>query len=257
MPELENQTVATPPDGALSSPPILSKRYWMLAAKNFSDLRMIVFAALIIAMRVAVKFFQIPLASGLNLTLDCYVNSLGSLCYGPLVGLAVGAVSDTLGCIIHPTGAYFLPFILVEMSSSFIFGLFLWRRRLTPGRVLLSKFTVNLICNILLTSIFVKWSFYFFGDVAGGQAYSVINLVRIAKNLVLFPLEAVLITVILGALISPLKSLGLLPRDQAGIEIRRKDIVLIVVLTLVSVSIVLLYIFVLKDIIAQHNIKLF
>ena len=43
--------------------------------------------------------------------------------YGPLVGLLVGAVSDTIGAVLFPTGAYFFPFIFVEMFSSFIFGL--------------------------------------------------------------------------------------------------------------------------------------
>lgn len=256
MPEKETQAVLTVPDGALSQPPILSKTYWRLAAKNFSDTRMIAFAALIIAMRVVVKFFKIPLAAGLSLTFDCYVNSLGSLCYGPLVGLAVGAISDTLGCIIHPSGDYFLPFILTEMTSSFIFGLFLWKRTLTPVRVLVCKFTVNLVCNIILTSVLMKWYYYALYGLEDAQAYSIINLTRIAKNLILFPLEAVLITVLLGALITPLKSLRLLPNDHRKLEIRPRDIVLVVILMLISIGLVLLYVFVLKDFIAEHNIKL-
>ena len=255
MSEVQSQSTLTP-EGALSQPSVFSKTYWRLAAKNFSDVRMIVFAALIIAMRVVVKFFKIPLAAGLSLSFDCYVNSLGSLCYGPLVGLAVGAVSDTLGCIIHPSGDYFLPFILTEMSSSFIFGLFLWRRNLTPGRVLVCKFTVNLFCNIILTSVLMKWYYYALYGLEDAQAYSIINLTRIAKNLILFPLEAVLITIILGALITPLKSLRLLPRNHEKLEIRKRDIILVAALLLLSIGLVLLYVFVLKDFIAEHNIKL-
>lgn len=98
---------------------IRSRSYWAEAARSFRNTRMLVFAALIVALRVAVKFLRVPLAAGLELSLDAYVNSLGSLVYGPLMGLAVGAVSDTVGCILAPTGAYFLPFILVEMTSSF------------------------------------------------------------------------------------------------------------------------------------------
>ena len=61
----------------LNDPPILSKEYWRLAAKNFSDVRMLAVAALIIALRVAVKLLQVEIAPGLSLTFDCYVNSLG------------------------------------------------------------------------------------------------------------------------------------------------------------------------------------
>ena len=64
---------------AQQSLPIRSREYWRLAAKNFSDIRMLVFASLIIALRVAVKMLKIPLAAGLSLAFDCYVNSVGSM----------------------------------------------------------------------------------------------------------------------------------------------------------------------------------
>ena len=237
-------------------PKICSKEYWRLAAKNFSDVRMLVFASLIIALRVAVTMLKIPLAAGLSLSFDCYVNSVGSMIYGPLVGLAVGAVSDTLGCLIFPSGAYFFPFIFVEMSSSFIFALFLWKRQLSVGRVLLSKFTVNFICNIILTSVFYKWMLYVIAGAGDPEAYALINLTRIGKNLVLFPLEAVLITLILGALTPAFRSLRLLPPTQEKLKIEKKHVILIVALTLVSVGLILFYVFFLKDFISAHNIKL-
>lgn len=188
---------------------ICSRLYWRQAADCFHDSNMMVFAALIVALRVVVKIFKITIAPGLSLTFDCYVNALGSMVYGPVVGLLVGAVSDTLGCILFPSGPYFLPFILTEMGSSFIFGLFLWRRRIDIGRVVLAKFTVNFVCNIIMTSVFCKWSYYVFYGVEKAEAYNVINLVRIAKNLVLFPVEALLITMVLRAAAKPLASLGI------------------------------------------------
>ena len=249
----ENKSVPATP---LTEPKILSAEYWRLAAKNFSDVKMIAVAALIIALRVAVKAIKIPMVEGLSISFDCYVNAVGSICYGPLVGLAVGAISDTLGCMLFPTGAYFLPFILVEMSSSFIFGLFLWKRELSPMRVLASKFTVNLVCNIILTSIFMKWSYYWYYGVEKAQAYNLINLVRIGKNLVLFPIEAMLITLILGALTPALKSLGILPKSQKKMEIHTEDVLTIIGLLMISVALVLFYIAFLKDFLSAHNIKL-
>ena len=237
--------------------PIRSKEYWRLAAKNFSDVRILVFASLIIALRVAVKMLKIPLAAGLSLSFDCYVNSVGSMIYGPLVGLAVGAVSDTLGCLIFPSGPYFFPFIFVEMASSFIFALFLWKRDLSVLRVLASKFTVNLVCNIIMTSIFYKWMLYVFYGLEDAQAYALINLTRIGKNLVLFPLEAVLITLILGALTPAFSSLHLLPQTQEKLKIEKKHVLLIALLTAISVGLVLFYVFFFKDFLSAHNIKLF
>ena len=230
---------------------IFSDAYWKEAAKNLKDVKMIAFASLIVALRVAVKFITIPVDLGVEVSFDCYINSLGAIVYGPLMGLLVGAVSDTLGCLLHPSGPYFFPFIFVEMSSSFIFALFLWKRKLSAPRVLLSKFTVNFFCNIILTSLLMKP----YMSIFYGKGYAFVNMTRIVKNLVVFPVESVLITLILAALISPLKSIGLIGKKQENISIRKKDIVLTVVLFLLSVGLVLFYVLWLKDFIAEHNVK--
>lgn len=250
MPE---KIIEASPLNAKKAMPILSKGYWLAAAKNFSDVKMICYAALIIALRVAVKFIVIPVNFGVEFSFDCYINSLGSLVYGPLVGLAVGAVSDTLGCILHPSGPYFFPFILSEMSSSFIFALFLWKRDISAPRVLLSKFTVNFICNIIITSIIMKPYMRIFY----GQDYNLVNMTRIVKNLILFPLEAMVITFIFAAIIPALRSMKLVSTSQKNVAMRKKDIVLMVGLTLLSVGLVLFYVFWLKEFISAHNIKLF
>lgn len=231
------------------------KTYWKAAANAFRDRRLLTFAALIIALRVAVKFLKIPLGAGLYFSFDCYVNALGSLVYGPIVALAVGAVSDTLGCLIAPTGPYFFPFMLVEMGSSFLFSIFFWRKPLSVPRAIAAKFTVNFVCNIVLTSLFYKWSLYVFYGVEKAEAYALINGVRIAKSLVLFPVEALLIALLFKALLPFLKRERLLPADTT-LTLSRRHYVLIAGLLLLSVGLVLFYIYFLKDFLTAHNFKL-
>ena len=232
------------------------KTYWRAAAQELRNTRSLVFASFIIILRIVVKAFRIPLAAGLSITFDCYVNSLGSLIYGPVVGLCVGAVSDTLGYLIFPSGLYFFPFIFVEMLSSFIFGLFFWKKQMSVTRVLAAKFTVNLVCNIILTSLFTKWMYQFFSD-PKAETYNIINLVRVVKNLVMFPVESVLIVMFIGAFIPALKSLKLVTATQGELVFRKKHIIIVILTALVSVGLVLFYIYFLKDYVSAHNIKLF
>ena len=239
------------------NPPIWSRAYWREAAAQLRSVNMLAIAALIVALRVAVKFLKIPLAAGLSVSLDCYVNSLGSLVYGPLMGLLVGAVSDTVGCALQGFAGYFFPFILTEILSSFIFGLFFWRRPLGAGRALAAKFTVNLVCNIILTSLLMKWYYYLYFGVEKAEAYNLINMVRIVKNLVLLPVEAVLITIILSALLPALRATHLVPATQKRVTLTKRHILLVVALSLLSVGLVLFYVFFLKDFVSSHNIKLF
>ena len=234
---------------------LTEKAYWHDAALELKNTRSIAFASLIVVLRVVVKAFEIPIAAGLNITFDCYVNSLGSLIYGPVVGLCVGAVSDTLGYMIFPKGLYFFPFIFVEMLSSFIFGVFFWKRQLSVTRVLAAKFSVNMICNIILTSLFMKWEYVLYMD-PRANTYNIVNLVRIVKNLVLFPVESVLIVLVLGAFIPALKSMKMVSASQGDLVFKRKHIIILILTTVLSVGLVLFYIFYLKEYISLHNIKL-
>jgi ECF transporter S component (folate family) len=228
---------------------IFLKSYWQLAVKQLTDSKMITIAALIVALRVVVKLFKINIASGLGFSLDGYVNSLGSMIYGPIVGLIVGAVSDILGLLITgQMGQFFPPFTLVEMSSSFIFALFFWRRKITVSRALTAKFSVNLVCNIIMTSVFMKWLKYIQLGPAGADAYKIINGVRIAKNLIMFPLEAMIIITVLSFAMPILTRLKLVDKQLCFIEkSSTKNLALqIALFTALSIAIVVAY-FLLND----------
>lgn len=238
---------------------ILSTSYWREAARQLSDIKMITIAALIVALRIAVKFIKIQLAPGLNISLDGYVNSLGSVIYGPVVGLVVGAISDTLGCLVTGRmGEYFPPFALVEMSSSFIFALFFWRRKINIRKTMTAKFTVNLISNIILTSIFNKWMYFIYYGLEKAQAYNIINGARIVKNLVLFPLEATLIVTVFTFALPVLTRLKLVDKNLCYLEkpSTKRLVLELVGFTILSISLILFYVFFLKDFIAGLNIKI-
>lgn len=237
----------------LSAPSVFSAAYWKEAVGNLKNTRMLALAAMIVALRAICKMLEIPLAPGLNINVAGLFNSVGAMVYGPVVGLVGAIVSDPLGYLLHPDGPYFLPFMLVDMSSSFIFGLFFWKRPLTVGRAMGAKFTVNMVSNIVMTSFIMKWYVAVFNL---GFAYNLINLTRIAKNLVMFPIEAIFISVVLGALSPALYRLRLLS-EQPNLKLKAKHYVLVAVLTLISIGLVLFYIYFLKDFVAAHNIKLF
>ena len=86
------------------------------------------------------------------------------------------------------------------------------------------------------------------------EAYALINGVRIVKSLVLFPVEALLIALLFKALLPVLKRERLLPPDTA-LTLSRRHYVLIAVLLLLSVGLVLFYIYFFKDFLAAHNFK--
>ena len=77
------------------------KAYWRDAAMELKDTKMLVVAALMIALRVALKGLYIPLAPNLNINIAApFINALGAMIFGPVVAGLAACVSDTLGCIL-------------------------------------------------------------------------------------------------------------------------------------------------------------
>ena len=87
--------------------------------------------------------------------------------------------------------------------------------------------------------------------------YNIVNGVRIAKNLVTFPIESILIVAVLGAFIPILKKFKAVPASQNELIVTKKHVIAVAITTLLSVGLILFYVFFLKDFISAHNIKLF
>ena len=184
--------------GLYASP--FSKAYWRDAARELGKVRMLAVAAILIAVRVALKSVAIPVAPPtLMINLGFFVNALGAMIFGPVVAILAAAISDTLGCILFPTGVYFFPFIFTEIAGSLIFALFLYRAPLTNLRVTLSRFCVSFFVNIVIQTP-IMLLYY---QMVLGKSYAIFDLPRICKNLVLFPLESLLLILFLNV-ITPL-----------------------------------------------------
>ena len=69
-----------------------SKAYWRDAALELKDTRMLVFAALMIALRVALKSLGIPIAADLRINVAFFINALGAMVFGPVVAVLAAAV---------------------------------------------------------------------------------------------------------------------------------------------------------------------
>lgn len=219
------------------------KGYWRAAALELKDTKMLVFAALIIALRVALKtLVKIPLAPNLDITPAFLANALGAMVYGPVVGALGAIVSDVLGVLLRGD-TYFLPYVLTEIAGSVIFALFFYRQRITPTRVILSRFAICLCVNILLqTPIDILFQIVMYG-----KSSYVLTLPRILKNLFMFPIESVALTLFLRVMQPLTYRLKLTYSKESVVSFSKKQIALLLVLVLVGVASVFGYLFVHYD----------
>ena len=135
------------------------KAYWRDAAMELKDTKMLVIAALMIALRVSMKWTVIPLAPNLNINVGApLVNAMGAMIFGPVMAALAACVSDLLGFLLFPQGGtYFLPYMFVEVAGSVLFAMFFYRAKVTVTRVILARFSMDLFVNIILNSLVSMW----------------------------------------------------------------------------------------------------
>ena len=213
-----------------------SKAYWRDAAAELKDTKMLVVTALMIALRVALKPLAIPLGPQLSIQTAMLATALGAMIFGPVVAIPAAIISDTVGFMIYPTGDYFLPFVLTEISSTMFYALFLYRaEKVTPIRVMMSRFCICFFVNVVMQQFIYAWWYSYIGnpEQAKEQILGIMTLSRILKNLAMFPIESVVLTLFLRFLM-PVTRRANLTYSAGDLKFDKKQVIALVLLTLVG-----------------------
>ncbi len=217
---------------------IFSKEYWACAVGELKKPRMLVFAAVLVAMRVVLKAFSIPIIPGqLYITFGFLVNALGSMVYGPFIAVFSGAVSDTVGTILFPKGPYFFPYIFQEIAGSLIFALFLYKKRINVPRIIAARFSVSLWCNIIIQPLIVLMWNAFYPD----SAYSALSELKIIKNICMFPFQTLLLTAFLGAMMPAMRSLKFVSPGDTSLKVKVRHGILLGIFSLIMLVLFCVY----------------
>lgn len=182
-----------------------SKEYWLSAISEVKSVKMLVIAAIFVALRVAMGRFFIPLPvmGTQHIYLSFIINSLGSLIYGPVMGLMAGTVSDIIGAVLFPKGPFFFGYTITSMMGSFIYGLFLYKARLSVKRLFLCKFSVNLVTNVFLNSLWPA--------ILMNKGFWELLILRIPKNVIMLPFETALMYLFFALTLPILKRERIIP----------------------------------------------
>ena len=214
----------------------LSKAYWQDAAAELKDTKMLVMTALMIALRVALKPLAIPLGPQLSIQTAMLATALGAMIFGPVVAIPAAIISDTVGFMIYPTGDYFLPFVLTEIASTMFYALFLYRaEKVTPFRVMMSRFCICFFVNVVMQQFIYAWWYSYIGnpEQAKEQILGIMTLSRIFKNLAMFPIESVVLTLFLRFLM-PVTRRAKLTYSAGNLKFDKKQVVVLVLLTIIG-----------------------
>ena len=215
-----------------------SKAYWLDAASEMKDTKMLVVTALLVALRIVLKPLAIPLGPQLSIQTAMLATALGAMGYGPVAAIPAAIISDTIGFMIYPTGDYFLPFVLTEIASTMFYALFLYRAKVSPIRVMLSRFCICFFVNVVLQQFIYAWWYVYIGnpESAKESIMGIMTLSRILKNVAMFPIESVVLTLFLKFLLPVTRRAKLTYCGDADMAFNKKQIAVLVLLVLVGVG---------------------
>jgi len=215
-----------------------SRAYWADAFAELKDTKMLVVTALMIALRIVLKPFAIPLGPQLSIQTAMLATSLGAMIYGPVVAIPAAIISDTVGFMIYPTGDYFLPFVLTEIASTMFYALLLYRANVTPIRVMLSRFCICFFVNVVMQQFIYAWWYVYIGnpEQAKESILGIMTLSRILKNIAMFPIESVVLTLFLRFLLPVTKRAKLTYGTDSDMKFTTKHVVTLVVLMAVGIA---------------------
>ena len=162
-----------------------SSRYWRDAGRSASTLKLVVFAALMIAMTRALSLIpSIPIAH---------------------LGLIFGFSEDILGFILQPSGDFFPGYTISTMAGVLVYALCFYRAKITVWRLVLANLLVNVLVNAFMGSFWTMMT-----RQGGYWGWFTVSL---WKNLITIVPKALLLYIFFQALLPILQQMHLIPNQ--------------------------------------------
>ena len=116
---------------------------------------------MLLAITVMLGFYRLQITEYLRIGFDPLAKELTAMLFGPVAGCAVAGLADIISYIMKPIGAFFPGLTLSAMAGSVIYGVILYRKPLSLGRVILANGLVTVFINLLLNTY---WMTVLYGD---------------------------------------------------------------------------------------------
>ena len=141
--------------------------------------RSVLLVGLFIAFEIILtRFFSIEY-SILRISFELIPIAISAILFGPITAGVAAAVADVLGMFIFPKGAYFPGFTLSAFISGYLFGIFLYKKKISLFKVFLASLSVILVVELLLKTVWLT--------ITTQNAAMAILPVRLIKSAVFLP----------------------------------------------------------------------
>lgn len=163
--------------------------------RNIFDAKTIAVMSVLIAMEIVLSRFLSIAAWNMKIGFSFVALALAGMLLGPVKGGIVGALSDFIGAILFPIGAYFPGFTLTSFLMGLTFGVFLYKKQ-NPVKITAAVVINQLVLSFLLNTLWIS--------ILYGSPYGPLLITRIWQTAVLVPMQLLVILVISKVLVGKL-----------------------------------------------------
>ncbi len=142
--------------------------------------KMLVTLGLLIAAQVVLSRFCSIAAWNFKLGFGFVPIVVAALIYGPVASATVAGVSDLLGAVLFPIGAFFPGYTLTAVLRGVIYGVFLYKKPTLPRTAAAVLLTQGLL-SLLLNSFWISFT--------SGSPYGPLVWTRLAQCAIAAPVE--------------------------------------------------------------------
>ena len=184
---------------------MFKKEFWTSSASKLKETKYLAVMAVFIAIKVMLVMVRIPVGENLRISPSFIFSSVEAAITGPVCGLVSGFVTDIVGYIMFPSGAFFPGYTISSMAGMLVYSLFFYKQRITVAKIVGAKAVVNYIVNVLMGSL---WSAMMFSK---GYMYYAAN--SLIKNSLMLPIEIIVLIAEFNFVIPLLKNRRLIDTD--------------------------------------------
>jgi len=154
------------------------------ANKNFLDVQDLVLMSFLITLEIVLSRFLSFSVWNLKIGFSFVPVVVAAILLGPVQAAIVSGISDFIGAILFPIGAYFPGFTFTAVLTGFVFGYFLYHKQ-TIARIIVAVGINQLILSLLLNTLWIS--------ILYKTPYMPVLYTRLAQVAILIPVQIVLI----------------------------------------------------------------
>lgn len=148
-------------------------------------IRDVMFVGLFISLEIILtRFLSIPFTI-VRISFGFIPIAICAILFGPVMAGVAAAIADVLGMLIFPKGAYFPGFTLSAFISGFLYGLILYKKKITIVRTFFAMLIVTVVCSFVLNTI---WLIF----LTGNGAYAILT-VRLITYSIFLPVQTIVV----------------------------------------------------------------